>query len=446
MSKNNNSNLSEEQLNKISQRAKRDSAIKLQDLIYIMAADESYNDVLFKLWDIFDLNEANRIPQVKYGDGRLDINGNLKFKEDRAGAWWWVWTRLAIITEINEFYFKDLPPVINSLPLYCFTRGELIKVKDGNKKKENHFVKLDDLEEFLNDIERKFALTVPLPSELFPNHKDRISSRELPPEKIEPKEAIKYKDIMDKYKAKDFELIDIIRRELFEEFAFARDGYKAKLQPYSPASLRQIKVRDILSERKGHIFEEEKLDPNYSKEVGFVGDLLPRISECLTKQLEVEETLKKYGLYQEEEKRTEVILTGEDSQELVDLKEKKVTLPQTTKKKEEFLKDPNMIRLIGEIKNQIGIIYNALLKNVGFSGRENLNHADNLKQEAVDILTDQEGVFKYIKKNDLEDLNLYINMLSSAGHEFRYFEGTLLQKSVKNLTGKKIAKDKLRNI
>jgi hypothetical protein len=196
MTNNNNSNLSEEQLNKISQRAKRDRAIKLQDLIYIMAADESYNDILPELWDIFDLNKAknNRIPQLKYGNGRLDKNGNLKSKEDRVGAWWWLWARLAIITEIDEFYFKELPPVINSLPLYCFTRGELINVKDGNKRKEDHFVKLNDLEAFLNDIKREYDLTLPLPSRFFPDRREENETPKTPffPEKVKLEDAINY--------------------------------------------------------------------------------------------------------------------------------------------------------------------------------------------------------------------------------------------------------------
>ena len=311
MTNNNNSNLLEEQLNKISQRAKRDSAIKLQDLTYIMAADESYNDILPELWDKFDLNKANRIPQLNYENGRLDKNGNLKFKEDRVGAWWWVWARLAIITEIDEFYFKELPPVINSLPLYYFTRGELIKVEDGNKRKEDHFVKLDDLEAFIKNIEEKYSLNIPLPTRLFPDHKDKITAKKALPEEIKPGEEIPGKEIMDKHRIKDFQLLDCIREEGIDECVSKMKNkpnpYRAKLQPFSPSSLKQIEIQHHLMKPSEHdiendkLFKENEFNPNYDIKVKRVEYLLPHIPKLIFKKIEVEETLKKYGLYQPNE-------------------------------------------------------------------------------------------------------------------------------------------------
>lgn len=162
-----------------------------------------------------------------------------------------------------------------------------------------------------------------------------------------------------------------------------------------------------------------------------------RILNDLVDSLYIEEEvqkLKKKDDVEQKESQALDVSPEKDSLQLADLK------------KEEYLKNPAIIKLVKEAKNEIDIIHNALVRNVGFSGRKDLDHVEDLKEEAIETLTNQNNAFIFIRREYLKDRNLFSNMLASPGHELRYFKGTLLQKVVKDQTGNKIAKDKLRNL
>jgi len=178
--KNDNSTFSEERLNKITSDARRDGAIRLWDLIVIMADEATYNDIVFELWDIFDLNsDEYKSPKEIYRDGRLDKNDNFKFKGDRAGVWWHIWRRLAKTGGGEQFHSRNLPKIVSPITLYYDDGGGLRRVRGGNERKDGHFVKLYDLANYLKNIEKHYGLSIPLPTRLFPDdeRKDSISRK-----------------------------------------------------------------------------------------------------------------------------------------------------------------------------------------------------------------------------------------------------------------------------
>jgi hypothetical protein len=161
---NDNSSFSEERLNRIASRARENQCVKLIDLMYILAAEEEYRDLLFELWEAYDLNEKenNRIP------GRICTDVNLKTKAARADAWYWLLLRLAD-TKNGRFFFNRLPEVKPLFPLYSDVtcKTEMENPEDRN---EGHYVKLNNIVEGFQQIKKFRKLHIPLPSRLFPSN------------------------------------------------------------------------------------------------------------------------------------------------------------------------------------------------------------------------------------------------------------------------------------
>ncbi|MFC1882889.1 hypothetical protein ACFL2S_15535, partial [Thermodesulfobacteriota bacterium] len=105
---------SDESLKRMSNRAKLNGSIKLWDLNYILAAEESYNEILYDLWDILDLNDKrnNYRPQkiICKPEASLDLS------ETRFDVWSNILARIAK-TDMGKFYFRELPD-ISMLSLY----------------------------------------------------------------------------------------------------------------------------------------------------------------------------------------------------------------------------------------------------------------------------------------------------------------------------------------
>ena len=162
----NNSPFSEEWQDETVRRARFNNAIMLNELIYVMAYEERYSGILSDLWEVLGLNESKKIkfPYNPYKDGRLDRCGNLKFKEDRAGAWFYLWSRIAK-TESGQFFFSKLS-ILAPIDLY-YDVSCLKKVQQDKDRSEAHFIKLDELAAYLEKIKEIYGLLIPLPSKLF---------------------------------------------------------------------------------------------------------------------------------------------------------------------------------------------------------------------------------------------------------------------------------------
>lgn len=285
--------LTEEWLKTTAEDAIAYGYIALDHLSCIMAEEADYTFALPKLWEKYqsDLRGAKE-PEVTT-------------ERDRVGPWINLFYRWAfgMVQGVREG-LESIP----LLPIYRYNKdtGKL-EERDSNRTDGTH-VKLDELAEYLAE-----TIGMWLPPRLFPNHKDRIP-RERPPEKIKMEEGIEGKEILEKG-LKPFQLLDVIKREAKKEWAncfkWLRDGYKARLQPYSPSSLQRIGIGNFLTKRLHPMLVP--FNPYNDQKVDHIEDLLPHLSDLIFKRSEVEETLKEYGLYQQEETGTVDTAEAEDS-------------------------------------------------------------------------------------------------------------------------------------
>ena len=99
-------------ISEIAENAKERGAIRLIDLVNVMAEDKRYANVLPDLWHAYNLDRAaDRMPKWKYTDV------NLEMFDTRVGAWFWLLARFAGTSDEQGFYFKPLPRR-KLLPLY----------------------------------------------------------------------------------------------------------------------------------------------------------------------------------------------------------------------------------------------------------------------------------------------------------------------------------------
>jgi len=146
-------------VSEIAENARELGAIRLDHLIIVLAEDESYIEALPELWDAFNLGEAAvKLPRNEYPEA------NLKASTTRAGAWFWLLTRFAGTSEQDNFYFKALPKR-KLLPMYDLLDGELTKTVGA--RREDQYVKLEDLKSFLDHVARRHNISLSLPWRLF---------------------------------------------------------------------------------------------------------------------------------------------------------------------------------------------------------------------------------------------------------------------------------------
>jgi hypothetical protein len=146
-------------ISEIAENAKELGAIRLDLLIMVMAEEESYIEALPELWHAYNLDDAaSKMPRNEYPEA------NLKASTTRAGSWFWLLTRFAGTSEQDNFYFKALPKR-KLLPLYDLQNGEFLKLQ--GKRREDHYVKLEDLKSFFEHIARRHNISLSLPWRLF---------------------------------------------------------------------------------------------------------------------------------------------------------------------------------------------------------------------------------------------------------------------------------------
>lgn len=233
------------------------------------------------------------------------------------------------------------------------------------------------------------------------------------------------KELMEKWKIKPFELLMCIK-----------EGHPILLQPYSPASLQTIEIESFLIVKNPFSPKPDNFDPSYDQKVEHVDYLLPGVSECVFRQVEVEKFENEYPeLLSEEAIRPQIEGDKKVSKKLTDLKE------------EEYLENPAIIQLIKEADEDIKIIYNAMIKDARSRKVAFINSTpSDLQQVAIDTLDNPEYSFKQMDKKYLLDPNFYTETRDSS-HPKRYFRETLLQQIIKNKTHlKEITKRKIRNL
>ncbi len=154
----------------IARRAKHNGFISVIDLVYVMAEEERYINVIPELWSVFDMAKAenNRID-------RKILEYDLETKSKRVAAWFYLWHRMAN-TETGNFLFKNLP-YLKPITLYSKEREKPIKIDKIDDRQEDCLVKFNDIADFFQNTGDVYQLKVPLPELLFPESRKKEESR-----------------------------------------------------------------------------------------------------------------------------------------------------------------------------------------------------------------------------------------------------------------------------
>ena len=181
--------------------ARQDGYIKLYNLVFILAAEEKYSGLIQNLWERYHLNR-----KIKLLDGRvIDNEDNLIPKwypswintaQGRANPWYWVLLRCTI----KPYFFAEGDRLIKSqyfgyiedenkdlrtgIDLYKFINRQPEKVNDNEEQSPLQYIKLSDLEAYMESIEEIHNLDTPLPILLFPDQSIRESSASKQPTSI----------------------------------------------------------------------------------------------------------------------------------------------------------------------------------------------------------------------------------------------------------------------
>jgi hypothetical protein len=151
--------------------------IKLYDLVFIMAKEECYNEILSNLWDYSGFNNdgGQRFPEWKplfTAD-----------RQRRSWVWYWLLCRWTIFElfktkknqPVESYYFSRLKK-ITLLALYKYENGEFLPVAKEKYPEQSpeQYIKVDEFEEYLEKIGETF---IPLPEFIDPKPR-RVHKKE----------------------------------------------------------------------------------------------------------------------------------------------------------------------------------------------------------------------------------------------------------------------------
>lgn len=158
-----------EELDEIAKKAIFNGFIQIDDLVYIMAEEECYSEILPRLWRFYECS-------IIHGTGRRKTDTY----SDRARVWSIVLERMgrilgdkdSIWTEDSQEEFKawlkdNLKP-IRPLNIYRYSEAVGQPVNNFFERLESDCVKLEDLKEYIEDVEKVLKISFPLPRRLFP--------------------------------------------------------------------------------------------------------------------------------------------------------------------------------------------------------------------------------------------------------------------------------------
>lgn len=191
----------EEWQKKTTEKARLNGRIILYHLVFILAKEERYAEILPKLWDLSGLDDKLF---------KLDPS-ILESEEDCANIWYWILCSWAFSSALRfkhtiqegaveitqkSSYFSNLQYPPPGLLPYHYFNNELMRTKHDEECSPNDcFVKLDEFKNILNDIRRTCQLSLTLPAVLFPEtngenitgdttDKSEGKQEEIPKEKI----------------------------------------------------------------------------------------------------------------------------------------------------------------------------------------------------------------------------------------------------------------------
>jgi hypothetical protein len=164
---------------KICKEAQIIGGIRLYDLVFVMANEIAYVELLPILWKTSGLNdeENDRFPtwNTKMGQNQYM----------RAMVWYWLLCSWTIFDKLlgkfpkKSYYFgkiEDENDILwerrfSLIPLYRFENGIFKEIKEDQKQSPYYFLKIDEFKEYLKDLgEKNFGKPILLPKTLFEDH------------------------------------------------------------------------------------------------------------------------------------------------------------------------------------------------------------------------------------------------------------------------------------
>ena len=158
---------SEKSQNNIATDATRIGGIKLYDLVFILAKEGCYNEILSKLWDYSGFNN-DRYQRFPKWEPSFVMSCQI-----RSLVWYWLLCRWTIFEKlitndnqtIESYYFSHLKK-IPLLFLYNYINSKFGLVCETEIQSPEQYIKLDELEKYLKSIAGEI---IPLPILLYPD-------------------------------------------------------------------------------------------------------------------------------------------------------------------------------------------------------------------------------------------------------------------------------------
>lgn len=147
--------LSPENLNTIAEEAIFNRFIGLYDLVAVMAAEDNYVDIMPKLWKLFKCYNA------KEGEIEADLcTMRIARWTVMLQLWGGFLTNSTLVRHLN-LYYED--PVT----------AELRRCSSHQLRGQPYLIKLEDLKDYIKDIERACKMIFPLPKRLFSEEQEQ---------------------------------------------------------------------------------------------------------------------------------------------------------------------------------------------------------------------------------------------------------------------------------
>jgi hypothetical protein len=164
--------LKEWQRNPVVKDSKESAGMPLYSLVFIMAKDECYIEMLPELWDYSGFNNdgRQRFPQW---DPLFATDRKIRLL-----VWYWLLCRWTIFEKyidenqsIESYYFSHLKK-IPLLALYEYINGEFEPIKEKSEpiQSPKHYIKLREFEDYIKRIadSEEAEISIPLPASLYP--------------------------------------------------------------------------------------------------------------------------------------------------------------------------------------------------------------------------------------------------------------------------------------
>lgn len=309
--------LTDEWLDITAKRARLSKDIKILDLIFIMAEDETYNDILSKIWEALELNNkmavrgmqhcpSSTYSRVRYrgwtlgGFDPTNTEIGTSTALERTYIWYFILSRMAGTNWEGRFYVVGLPIIRTLLP----------ETDDGERPSEYAFIELDDFAAYLRRIEEVHDLSIPLPARLFPDENKKPIQRN----KVFPCEpGTQWEDIKITLVANDMVRIKTPQGE--GRFTYHELGMADKRAGDKPKLVWGLLV--VFARRQGvlspsdSLYSQDRVTGTANKYKGTICDATKRLNKHLKEVFGIDESIYKWHYRKYKKYETKIFFSDE---------------------------------------------------------------------------------------------------------------------------------------